>query len=200
MVLYALLFTGSVFAEPTHPNEVGLYMTPDGYGATGTYEIGIPVDVHLVLTKPTNTETGQPFDAINVFECQLNFSPVPEGTLFNLGEYYPGSAFNVGDNWHIDEGYLEYIVGFGENIPVIDEAVVLVTITFFSTTASEIEVTLGPTSSSSIPGQMNFGLGVSTPHIMNPVSGSPDAPVFLFHGEAIAVENETFGSVKALYR
>jgi hypothetical protein len=35
---------------------------------------------------------------------------------------------------------------------------------------------------------------------MHPVSGSHDAPVFLFNGEAVTVESDTFGSVKALYR
>jgi hypothetical protein len=32
------------------------------------------------------------------------------------------------------------------------------------------------------------------------MGGSHDAPVFLFEGIAIAVEEESFGSVKALYR
>ncbi len=200
LVLCTFLFTGTVFAEPTHPNEVGLYLTPHGYGATGTYENGLPVDVYLVLTKPTDTETGLPFSAINFFECQLNFSPFPINALFKLGELFPGSAVNVGNSWNLQEGYLEYIVGFAESIPVIDEAVVLVTITFFLQGTGEIGVTLGPTSSSSIPGQMDFGLGFQSPHIMHPVSGSHDAPVFLFNGEAVSVENDTFGSVKALYR
>ena len=36
--------------------------------------------------------------------------------------------------------------------------------------------------------------------IMHSMGGSHDAPVFLFEEEAVAVENETVGSVKALYR
>ena len=33
--LSLLLVAGAGIAEPTHPNEVGLYMTNDGLGATG---------------------------------------------------------------------------------------------------------------------------------------------------------------------
>jgi len=36
--------------------------------------------------------------------------------------------------------------------------------------------------------------------IMHPVSGSYDAPVFIFNGEAVPVETESFGPVKTLYR
>ena len=35
---------------------------------------------------------------------------------------------------------------------------------------------------------------------MYSMGGSHEAPVFVFNGEAVAVENESFGSVKALYR
>ena len=36
--------------------------------------------------------------------------------------------------------------------------------------------------------------------IMYSMGASHDAPVFHFEGEAVAVENDTFGSVKALFR
>jgi hypothetical protein len=35
---------------------------------------------------------------------------------------------------------------------------------------------------------------------MYPISGSHEAPVFVFNGVAVPVEEESFGSVKALYR
>lgn len=44
IVSLALLISCVVFAEPTHPNEVGLYTTPDGYGETGTFIMGVPVE------------------------------------------------------------------------------------------------------------------------------------------------------------
>ena len=96
----SLLAPGLSIAEPTHPNEVGLYMTPDGYGATGTYEIGVPVDVHLVLTKPCDVENNDaPYNTINMFECMLNFNPI--GNLFKMGDFFPEYCINIGDAWNI---------------------------------------------------------------------------------------------------
>ena len=100
--LSLLLVPGSSIAEPTHPNEVGLYMTSDGLGETGTMEIGYPVVVYLVLTRPTDSETGIPYTTINAFECQLNFNPI--GNLFKLSEAYPVDYLNVGDNNNIALG------------------------------------------------------------------------------------------------
>ncbi len=79
--------------------------------------------------------------------------------LFSLGHLFPGSAFNVGDVWNLRAGYLEYIVGFYDNIPVIDEAVVLVTITFLLLTTDEIEVEMGPTPVPCYPGPNGLPIG-----------------------------------------
>ena len=64
-------------------------------------------------------------------------------------------------------------------------------------------VSLGPSPSSDIPGQMCFltyDLGPPNLVVMHSISGSHDAPVFLFNGEAVPVETDSFGSVKVLYR
>jgi len=192
-----------VFAEPTHPNEVGLYTTPDGYGATGTYEVGVPVDVYLVLTKPTYLDGGLPFDNVSAFDGQLNFNPI--GGIFKLGEIFPDHdrAWNIGDADHIEQGYLEYIVVWPEDAPVINDCFVLISFSFMNTNAWPVEVTLSPCSLPTIDGQMCFlswDFGDSHLEIMHPVSGSNEAPVFIFNGAAVPVETESFGSVKALYR
>ena len=153
----AVFFPGNSSAEPTHPNEVGLYTTPDGYGATGTFEVGVPVTLYLVLTKPTDVLNGTgPYTGVIAFELRLNFNPT--GNLFKLGDVLPPGSINVGDNSDINQGYLEYIVGIPTYmaIPVIDEAAVLITFQFLSTTVSPIEVTLGPTWYPYYPGQMAF--------------------------------------------
>jgi hypothetical protein len=187
------------FAEPTHPNEIGLYMTPDGYGATGTYVVGSPVDVYLVLTRPYYVDNnGVPYTALNQFDCQLNFNPI--GNLFKLYQVYPAPGLNVGDVDNINLGYLEYIVGFSGDLPITSELVLLVTIRFLHTAQGVIEVTLGPVSFPMIPGEICFRQYPQEPEMMHPISGSPDAPVFLFGGEAVPVETKSFGSVKALYR
>jgi hypothetical protein len=199
LVAFSLLFLGTGHSEPTHPNEIGLYMNENGTGATGTYDLGIPIYAYLVLTKPSDTSNNDtPYDTINAFECRLTFS-ISEG-LFKLGDTLPPTALNIGDNSTISQGFLEYIVGIAEDVPVIDESVVLIEFVFLLVVNSVIEVTIGPTSRPSRPGVMVFQSVSGHLVPMYPVSGAYEDPIFLFNGEAVDVENETFGSVKALYR
>ncbi len=204
ILVLSMLSSSVVVAEPTHPNEVGLYMTPDGYGATGTMDVMVPVEVFLVLTKPADAENGfVPFSYVLGFELALHFDPSPIGDLFRLGEVFPPGSINVGDNTDINQGFLEYIVGISTDFPLIvtDESVVLMTIIFLKITASQTAITLKPTIPASIPGEMAFlGEEYEQLRVMHSISGSHDAPVFIFNGEAVAVETESFGSVKALFR
>ncbi len=195
--LSLLLVPGSSVAEPTHPNEVGLYTTQDGYGPTGTFIVGAPVTVYLVLTRPE--KDGVPYLTVNAFECLLSFNPI--GNMFKLGEVFPPGSINVGDSNNIGLGYLEYIVGFADDFPVTNESVVLVTITFLHAAPIVTEVTLGPPLyGGSIPGEMAYQSVQGDLRVMYSMGGSHEAPVFIFQGEAIAVEKESFGSVKALFR
>ncbi len=196
MAALSLLVLGSAVAEPTNFNEIGLYTTPDGFGETGTDDTGVPVSVYLVLTKPAAQNV--PCFGVGGFECQLNFNPI--GGIFLLSGSLPGNSINIGDVDHINLGYLEYIVGFGSDIPVVSEAVVLVTFSFLNQNAFPVEVTLGPVSNSSIPGHMAFLPPDPPLEIMYSMGGSHEAPVFIFNGRAVPVESESFGSVKALYR
>ena len=193
----SLLAPSSGFAQHVYFNQVGLYMDANGFGATGTNDVGTPVNVFLVLTKPAMGETV--FPGVKAFECQLNFSPV--GNIFKLGDALAAEGLNIGDVDNIAMGYLEYIVGFSDVVALQpDESIALITFTFMNLNAGEVDITLGPPSTASIPGQMAF-LPPDPPLVaMYPSSGATDAAVFKFNGMAVAVENETFGAVKALYR
>jgi len=199
--LSLLLVPGSSIAEPTHPNEVGLYMNEDGTGATGTYVIGAPVTVYLVLTKPSDVENGNaPYPTINAFECMLTFSPFPTTGLFYMGATLPPGSINVGYQNYSSHGEVEFIVGIPYDVPVTDESVVLATLLFLNMASTPTYVTLSPVDWPSIPGQMAFQSVQGDLMVMHPISGSHEAPVFIFNGEAVAVETESFGSVKALFR
>lgn len=195
----SLLAPSTGFAQHVHPNQVGLYEFSDGTGATGTDLISPDtVTIFLVLTKPE--VDGLPVTQINAFECTLNFNPA--GNLFKLAEVFPGDNINVGDNSDIGQGFLEYIVGFGGPHPVTDESVTLVTFTFMHTSAGVIEVSLTPTSKPAFPDQMVYQ-NASVPGDLRQMftSAGPDGgPVYIFDGVAVAIENESFGSVKSLYR
>ena len=197
----SLLAPSTGFAQFEFSNQVGLFLTGDGAGGNGTMTVGAPVTTFLVLTKPTDVENGEaPYTSVNFFECRLNFNPV--GGLLKTGEVLPPTGINNGDSDHIGDGFLEYIVAMTDDYPVTDESVSLVTIQFLSVVATPIEVTLGPATVQSIPDEMSFMSIVGDPRVMYPVSGDIDEPVFCFgsHCYVLPVENEPFGSVKALYR
>lgn len=196
-ILY-LLTTGTGFAQHVLPNQVGLYEFSDGSGSSGSWGNGTPETVYLVLTNPTDPQNGgTPYSTINAFECRLNF--IPAGNLLLLGDTLPPDAENVGDNTDIGAGFLEYIVEIGTDYPVTNESVVLITFTFLHLSPGTIVVTLTPTSDPIIPGEMAFQSVPGEPQVMYPSSGSHDDPVWIWQG-GMAVESETFGSVKALYQ
>jgi len=196
----ALLAPSTGFAQHVHPNQVGLWEFSDGTGANGTFVVGDPVVVFLVLLKPE--KDGIPYDTINAFECQLNFNPA--GNLFKLGEVFPPQAINVGDIGNIGMGYLEYIVGLGADYPVTSESVDLLAINFMHTAPGQIEVSLSPTSAPSIDGQMAYQSVEGDLRIMYSAGGEDgnpdDIPVWIFDGNATPIQTESFGSVKALFR
>ncbi len=207
--LFTLLIAGAALAEPTHPNEVGLYVTQDGTGPTGTMVVGAPVEVYLVLTRPIDVEeTGIPFYSFAGFECLLTFNPVPS-MLILLSTELPPESLDIGRFKNIQEGVLEFIVGIASSsaLPVTDESVAMAKLTFLNLDSSLTGVSLGPIEDiESIPGHMAY-LGGHSPDgpdffltTMYSMGGSHEAPVFVFNGEAVAVESESFGSVKALYR
>ena len=208
IAVLSLLSSNPGIAEPTHPNEVGLYTNDDGTGATGTFVVGVPVEVYLVLTRPTDVENGNvPFKFVSGLELQLHFNPAPND-LIVLNTVLPPGSIDIGRYKDITTGILEFIVGIPdeEAIRVIDEAAMLVKFTFLKLSHETTEVTLRPLPDHpSVPGEMGF-LGGEVPYppysllAMYSMGGSHEAGVFEFNGEAVAVESASFGTVKALYR
>ena len=200
----ALLAPSTGFAQThVYSNQVGLYTTPDGHGDTGIADIGAPVFVYLVLTKPTDVENGEaPYPSINAFECTLAFDPVPNNNLFMLAANLPPSSLNVGNRTNINEGFLDFIVGIDVNnpVPVVDDAATLITFQFINNSVEGFTVSLIPTEVPSIPGKLAFQ-GVSGElRELYPSSGDHGTPVFRFGSPVVAVESESFGTVKALFR
>jgi hypothetical protein len=205
----SLLVHNTGFAEPTHPNEVGLYTTSDGTGATGTFVVGTPVNVYLVLTRPTDVDNGGvPFNVVTGLELTLHFNPVPNDDLIVMETILPPGSVDIGRYKDINEGMLEFVVGIpdSEAINVVNEAAILVEFTFLNLSTEKTEVSLHPNADfQSVAGEMGYlgGEIPETPYVllaMYSMGGSHDASVFEFNGEAVAVEIESFGSVKALYR
>ena len=196
---FSLFASGTGTAEDNF-NQVGLFTTSDGTGVSSTIEMGVPVDVYLVLTNPTDVEGGNtPFAAINAFECTLTFSPTPNNDLFLAGEEFLPGTVSLGENRDINQGFLEYYVGTDSNWPVADESIALISFVFINTNPAMTVITLGPTTVPTIEGQMAFEGVAGQPLVMYPARGSHSEPAFTFNG-MIAVESDRFGSIKALFR
>lgn len=196
---FCTLSPGTGSAQDIFYNQIGLYLTPDGTGASSTDQIGAPVNVFLVVTNPADIFNGNaPIPGITAFDCQLNFNPT--GGLFVTGNALNGEGFNIGDTAHIYDGYLEFIVGFADYVTPVDNAILLVSLQFINSNVEGVYVTMGPASFPGIPGSMMFLPGDPPLMEMYPSSGAYDNPVFSFNGEVVTVENESFGSFKALFR
>lgn len=191
--------TGFAQHESSSNNQVGLFANPDGTGATGTSDIAVAVPVYLVLINPTDELAGEaPYGTINAFECMLNFTG---GSLFKLADTLPPTAVNVGDNSDINQGFLEYIVGLGTSMDVVNGSATLISFQFMATTPSLTEISLTMTSAPSIPGVMAFQSVSGQLRQMYNATGTEGNVNFTFNaGGVVATENESFGSVKALFR
>lgn len=201
-----MLIPGPTAAQETYYNQVGLYMEPtgpDGSGSSGTSQIATPVLVYLVLTRPVDVQDGNaPYTTINAFEFTLRFDPVPNNNFFVLQTQLPPGNVDVGLRKNINEGFLDFVVGISSSSPleVFDEQAVLITFTFMNMSPSSLEIFMEPTQSPSIAGELVFQSVPSQLRVMHPSSGFFNEPVFEFNGEAVTVEDESFGSVKALFR
>lgn len=186
------------------PNEVGMFTTNDGTGATQTSAISMPVDVYLVLLDPTDfSDPGDsvPLDHINGFECTLSFDPNPLGNLFVLSDALADGAINVGDNSDINQGFLEYDVTLGSDFPVTEGSVQLIYFQFMALNATTTDIHLVPPSNPAIPGMMSYQSPVGEFHQMDPFSSCLGGLIFRFgYICGLSAEASTFGRVKALYR
>lgn len=197
---------GTAGAEPTHPNEIGLYTNSDGTGDTGTYLIGEPVELFLVLTRPIDVLNGNmAYTIYSGFDLRMTFDPLPADNLMLLGVSLLGDPLDVGIK-DFAAGYLEFVCGLAVPVPVVDDVVSVGALTFVNRGTQVTKVFLGPvTGGFPIPTEMRYAGAYSptTPLAlvpMYPVSGGHDAAVFEFNGAAVQTDIESFGSVKALYR
>jgi len=197
------LLPGPVAAETTCNNQVGLFVHPDGLGPPrAVMDYMEPLRLYLVLIRPTSCEAGYaPLASINGFECSLRFDPAPAYDLFLVQTvYHPTPVLQVGRS-NINEGVIDFRCAYAQDVPVTNDAVVLVELLFLPRGAVTTEVFLEPLPVPSIADEMSFCAGCPNGGmIMHPVSGSHELPVFVLQAGAVAAESMTFGSVKALYR
>jgi hypothetical protein len=192
--------TGFAQHESSSNNQLGLFLNPNGTGGTTTAQIGVAVPVYLVLINATDELDGEAeYNVINAFECMLNFTG---GALFKLADVLPTPSVNVGDNTDINQGYLEYIVGMGAPMPFNNRSALLCSFQFMASTPALTEISLTMTTAPSIPGVMAYESVSGQLRQMYNASGTEGGLNFTFNQLVgpVAIEKESFGSVKALFR
>jgi hypothetical protein len=184
-------------------NQLGIYTDPAGAPLTANFAATpfVPFDAYLVLTNPVNhtfngaVGTAEPITSIGGFECKVI---MPESSDFvTLSRTFPVNAIDVG-------APPSYVVGFATNVPVVNQAIVLCTWSFMASTNAQFDIFLDITRFPGLAGEMAVN-DVNDPD--EPLSavyvstGDVGVPVFSVNGTAaVAIENDTWGGVKSLYR
>ena len=202
-----LFLVGICFAATNDQNELGLfYDRSDLTSVSHSDNVQSYETIHLILLNPyfncsfidnqyVVAVGTKPVTNIKGVEIRVEH-PVGQ-TLFYSS---PGGAMIIGQS-------PDYIIAFDDPIPVIDRQAYLGS--FFvlgvqQTATNEYFLTPIGGYNPSISGHMacssQLDDGTSRMHAAFPISGSHDAPVFVFNGAPVPTERETWSSVKALYR
>lgn len=199
----SLLAPSVGFAQTAH-NQLGMYIDQVGTPTAANIDVAIntPFNVFLVLTNPVNetfnegVDTQVPITSVDGFEAAIVLPTA--ATFFVLAENYPAPEINVGSA-------PDYIVGFSNSVPVVDNAVVLVSWQFMTLDPAALDVFMDATATARFPGKMavvDAGDNTTTPgQPIYPSTGDFANKVFSINGTPpVATENESWGGVKALFR
>ena len=186
-------------------NEVGIYAVPDPDGCASAQIDIAPLtgfQCYVVLTNPWNDDLDRPVSTIGFINLYL---PPPDG-VWLLGATMP--PLSTWDCWDCPLGYLWFPV----DCTVTGQSVVLTTLTMLVEGPGPYLLFMSPPPpgfGSEFPGEMTYYEtdGDHPVHVMDPVSGSFDVPVFAINWdgdlsfcETVPDEGTSFGSLKALYR
>ena len=194
VMLVTFVLGGQAFAnDPDNPfnNNIGIYLNTAATGSCGAIGAGVPFTVYVMVTDLTNPEVWG-------WEAKFSFENV---TL--LGETIHGSYINAGTR----QG--EYIVGLSDPLPVVNGRAILmdlqlIVLQYFNdpTLASNVYID-GIYFSLVDNGQPAYlaepgGTGVA---LWQAIDGPETPQLSMNCGCApVGVEENTWGTVKSLYR
>jgi len=203
VALVAFLTPMASQAQPYH-NELGLYteMTGDENAVNISVQEFLAFTVYLVITNPYNDEfdngdgnlVGRAVEHVGAFEGQLHWDRT---FVLRLSMELPNNGINFAE-------YPDLLVGYSTPVAVTSGSAVLATFSFLVLDSEPYEFFLGIFSSPTFPNSMayvdaddQYGSDIVP---LNPVSGDFAMPVFGINNNVVAIENESWGGVKALFR
>ena len=199
----SLLAPSAGFAQGAY-NQLGIYTDNTGLASSANYvaTVNVPFFAYLVLTNPYNyaqgpigSEVEAAVTAIDGWEARITFPA--DATWFTLSTTFPANAIDIGAK-------PDFVVGFATSVPVTGNAVVLCTWQFMALAPTKFNTFFNVASIPSIPGTMAIvDANDDGPNLVSVYPSTNDfaVPVFSVNGtDAVAVENESWGGVKALFR
>ena len=186
-LMVSLLASSAFAVVDPDSDSIGIYFDETADANCADPVLYAPFPAYIIITNPS-----QP--VVAGFEASWTPMGTPGQLILNAFSF-PVQTVNVGDNYNI-------LAGFNTALPAT-EAVIVANMTFLMVGSDPNPIILGPATPSSgtdglplyqgeVPGVF-FNLG--------PSSGSVDLPVAeIYGGCPVAVENETWGGIKGLYR
>ena len=210
MTLAAFSMLMPQVGQAQHMNQVGIYTDMVGTPSAANYAAtpSVPFDVYLVLTNPMNdtynggTGTNRPVTIVSGFEAKVIWPA--SATFFKLSESFPANAIDAASDSD------EYAVGYATPVAVVDNAIAVCHWQLMVTTTDPYHIFLDTIRFDSIDGFMAF-IDAEDPNDtdwqdgnlapMHVSTGDKALPVFSINDTAtVAVEAETWGGVKSLFR
>jgi len=192
VTLAIVCLAGSAIAQvDPDPDGLGMYFDLEGVDYCLDY-MGGQAFVYLLLTN-----CSQP-SGISGWEAHVTYV-VPSGD-FETGWTLPAGSLNV-------SAAPDFVVGLGTPMPYAP-ALLLATYGILVFAPDQMDFFVGPCNTPSLPGVPAYAAG-DDPGLLvplQPVSGSADLPVAQLNpangcpGDVIGTQQETFGSVKAMFK
>ncbi len=196
----SLLAPNAGFAQEWQ-NRIGIYTSATADAATyATTPVG-QFSLYFVLNYPKLAD-GTDVTQLDAFEFVVTITGTA-GTFFKLAQTLPPNALNVGVD--SDPFNANYAVGAASPFPVTNHMATLMTWNCMALGAGPYSFFLHQTTAPAIPGHMAINVPLEGGNVelvaCDPSSGDYAEAVFTIGTTPPnAVENETFGAVKALFR
>lgn len=165
---------------------IGLYRDTSGTVNQITGGAG-QLELYMLAIDPVLD--GRPISSLRGFEALVSFQS-PADFLLDAG--FPVPSINVGNLGN-------FIVGFGEPVPVSYGATLIATLLVQTLGQPESNIFLGPSQPPSHNGYLTVLDGEFNEVLMEPSSGDPLRPVFLINSDGL-IQSASWGATKSLFR
>lgn len=174
-------------AAAAQDNRIGLYQ--DAAATVNAVQSGAgQLTLYMVALNPVGD--GGLLDSIRGFEAKVAFDALAD---FVLDARFPVNVINVGTVGN-------FIVGYGEPLPLSGNAAVIATVVVYTAGGPESNIYLVPSDPPSTPGYLALLDGGFNVVAMEPSSGDVNEPVFYVNAAGPAQEINSWGATKSLFR